>query len=401
MTRQKIEDDHLPGKCLQTIEKNGRFLLDSGSDLNLINISALRDDVIVYDHIVYELKGITEHFIRTLGFTNLDIKFGSEVCTIEFQIEQADFHKGILRKPFIIGQGVIINYRTTELIFTDHSEMTLQPRTETLVAVAAPNLAENSSILIDSQNVTEAITTVKNHSILVSFNNTTENCIQKAVPKFDQFEYEEFNEANVHTIQIQANQETKADSSRINRLQEALRLDHLNSEEKFSLLSVCNEYFDLFFLERDNITATSEITHGMRTSEAICPINEKPYRLPQRHRQEITEQMDTLEREGVIAPSDSPWNASLLVVLKKPDVNGKVKYRVCVDFRRLNQVTVGNAFPFPNVTDILEQLGKSKYYSTLDLAQGYHQVLMNPTDRKKPLFPLTRVTTNFCECPLG
>lgn len=323
---------------------------------------------------------------------------------------QADFpvpHEGILGKPFIVGQGVIINYRTTELIFTDHSEMTLQPRTETLVAVTAPNLAENSSILIDNQKVTDTITcgncitTVKNHSVLVSFINTSEELIQIAVPKLDQFVYEEFNEANVNAIQIQEKPKTKADSSRISRLQEALRLDHLNPEEKSSLLSVCNEYSDLFFLEGDNITATSAITHEIRTSEAVCPINEKPYRLPQRHRQEITEQMDTLEREGVIAPSDSPWNAPLLVVPKKPDVNGKVKYRVCVDFRRLNQVTVGDAFPLPNITDILDQLGKSKYYSTLDLAQGYHQVPMNPADREKTAFSTDKGHYEFLRMPFG
>lgn len=88
--------------------------------------------------------------------------------------------------------------------------------------------------------------------------------------------------------------------------------------------------------------------------------------------------MKALERDGVITHSDSPWNAPLLVVpKKKPDINGKVKYRVCVDFRKLNQVTVGDAFPLPNITDILDQLGKSKYYTTLDLAQGYHYSLFD------------------------
>lgn len=69
-------------------------------------------------------------------------------------------------------------------------------------------------------------------------------------------------------------------------------------------------------------------------------------------------------------------------------VNVKVKYWVCVDFRRLNQlVTVGDAFPLPNITDILDHLGKSKiYYSTLDLDHGYHQVTMNLPNREKTAF---------------
>jgi len=82
-------------------------------------------------------------------------------------------------------------------------------------------------------------------SVLVSFINTTENSIQITIPKLDQFINEEFNEANIHVIQIQEYPEPKADSSRIIRLQEALLLNHLNSEEKSSLLSSCNEHSNL------------------------------------------------------------------------------------------------------------------------------------------------------------
>jgi len=141
-------------------------------------------------------------------------------------------------------------------------------------------------------------------------------------------------------------------------------------EEKSALLSICNGYSDIFFLDGDKIKATSVISHEIRTSEAVQPINDKPYRLPQRNWQEITDQMEALERDGVITLSDSSWNAPLLVVPKKPDIDGKVNYRVCVDFWKLNQVTVGDAFPLPNITDILDQIRKSKYYTTLDLAQG-------------------------------
>jgi len=52
--------------------------------------------------------------------------------------------------------------------------------------------------------------------------------------------------------------------------------------------------------------ATTSIAHEIRTSEVVQPINDKPYRLPQRHRQEITDQMEALERDGIITPSDSP-----------------------------------------------------------------------------------------------
>ena len=62
--------------------------------------------------------------------------------------------EGILGMPFIVGQGAIVNYQTNELTLTDRSNITLQPRTETIVAVSAPDTAENIQILVDSQKIT-------------------------------------------------------------------------------------------------------------------------------------------------------------------------------------------------------------------------------------------------------
>jgi len=98
--------------------------------------------------------------------------------------------------------------------------------------------------------------------------------------------------------------------------------------------------------------------------------------------------MKELERSKIIQPSNSPWNAPLNVVSKKPDAQGKPQYRVCVDFRRLNQITVRGAFPIPRIDEILDQLGRSRYYSTLHLASGYHQVPIRPEDRQKTAFSI-------------
>ncbi|KAL4083611.1 hypothetical protein QTP88_028927 [Uroleucon formosanum] len=402
--------DHVQCQSPQTIPADSKFLIDSGSDLNLIKLSSLRDEVIAYDHTVYELKGITDNFVTTLGSVTIELQIGRERRRVEFQVVKSDFpvlNEGILGKPFIIGHGTIINYQSKELILPPLVNLTILPRTEILVAIPASHKTEGSNILISSQSITNAltcgncVTTVRNHLIYVPFINPTDNQVQLQIPQLEQLEHEDFNEANVHLSQISENTEPCVDGNRISRLHLALRTCHLNSEEKSSLLTICEEYSDVFQLEGDKITATTAVTHEIKTSEAVHPIHEKPYRLPQRHRQEITEKMEALEREGVIAPSDSPGNAPLLVVPKKPDVNGVVKYRVCIDFRRLNQVTVGDAFPLPNITDILDQLGKSKYYSTLDLAQGYHQVPMNPADREKTAFSMDKGHFEFLRMPFG
>jgi len=108
--------------------------------------------------------------------------------------------------------------------------------------------------------------------------------------------------------------------------------------------------------------------------------------------------MEELESNNVIQPSESPWNAPLIVVAKKPDAHGNPKYRVCVDFRCLNELTVGDAYPIPRLDEILDQLGRSRYYTTLDLVSGYHQVSIKTEEQH---FLLTRATMSFGECHSG
>lgn len=346
-----------------------------------------------------------------MGQTQLELYIGDNIIVAMFQVIHSAFpipNDGILGRPFMVENKIILNYQTNEVIIPDGAEIVLQPRTETLVEIEAGNRDEGEFIIIENQEITKsvmcsnAVTRVQNKRVLATLINPTEEAIKLKMPNLKELAHEEFKEALIHSVQVTDRQEEpQANSSRLRKLEEALRTDHLNSEERESLVAVCQDYSDIFFLEGDRVSATTAVTHGIKTSDAVSPIHVKPYRLPQRHRQEITDQMEALEREGVITASESPWNAPLLVVPKKPDVNGKVKYRVCVDFRRLNEVTIGDAFPLPNIVDILDQLGRSKYYSTLDLAHGYHQIPMDPSDRCKTAFSTDRGHFEFERMPFG
>jgi len=128
------------------------------------------------------------------------------------------------------------------------------------------------------------------------------------------------------------------------------------------------------------------VHHEIKIPRVTQPIHQKPYRLPYAKKEEIAKQVKKIQQDGIITPSDSPWNAPLLIVPKKSDVLGEKKYRVVVDFRKLNSITVGDAFPIPNITEILHQLGKAKYFTCLDMASRYHQIPLHPDDREKTGF---------------
>lgn len=118
----------------------------------------------------------------------------------------------------------------------------------------------------------------------------------------------------------------------------------------------------------------------------LVPIQSKNYRFPEIHKEEVKKQVAKMLNQGIIQPSISPWSSPLWVVPKKPDASGKIKWRIVIDYRKLNNVTIGDAYPLPNITDILDQLGTAKYFTTLDLASGFHQIPMNPEDVPKTAF---------------
>jgi hypothetical protein len=135
-------------------------------------------------------------------------------------------------------------------------------------------------------------------------------------------------------------------------------------------------------LESNATTCTDEI----KTPGETQPTYQKPYKLPYAQNGEIANHVEQMKRDDIITQSNNPWNAPLLVVPKKEDASENKKYRVVMDFRKFNSITVGDAFPMSNVTEILDQLGKAKYFTYLDMANEYHQIPLHPNDREKTGF---------------
>ena len=105
----------------------------------------------------------------------------------------------------------------------------------------------------------------------------------------------------------------------------------------------------------------------------------------------IREQVEGLLAAGLVEPSDSPWSSRLVCAPKKGSDGTKNEIRVCVDFRDVNALCVKDAYPAPNIEATLDQLNKAAWYSSIDLAKGYHQV------------PLTERAKQICSfrCPSG
>nr|GFB04783.1 putative reverse transcriptase domain-containing protein [Tanacetum cinerariifolium] len=112
-----------------------------------------------------------------------------------------------------------------------------------------------------------------------------------------------------------------------------------------------------------------------------APVARVPYRLAPSGMKDLSKQMKELSDKGFIRPSSSPWGAPVLFVKKKDG-----SFRMCIDYRELNKLTVKNRYPLPRIDDLFDQLQGSSVYSKDDLRTGYHQLRVREEDISKTAF---------------
>ena len=112
--------------------------------------------------------------------------------------------------------------------------------------------------------------------------------------------------------------------------------------------------------------------------------------------QVIDDEVDRMLKLDVIEPCASPWASNVLIVWK---ADGKPRF--CIDFRRLNDKTIKDHYPLPNIQYIYRQVGHSSWFSTVDLESGFWQLLIKPSDRPKTAFITPKGQYQFKRMPLG
>lgn len=179
-----------------------------------------------------------------------------------------------------------------------------------------------------------------------------------------------------------------------------INFGHLNNEETKKITNLLNDFKDLFYIEGDELSATTEIEHKIIT-DTEKPLYSKIYRYPQIHEDEIRKQIDNMLKHNIIRESNSAYNSPLWIVPKKADNSGTKNWRIVIDYRKLNEHTVEDKFPIPNLNSLLDRLGRAQYFSTIDLAKGFHQILLAEEDRKKTAFSTPFGHFEFIRMPFG
>ena len=158
-------------------------------------------------------------------------------------------------------------------------------------------------------------------------------------------------------------------------------VDTHSSEVRLEDVPVVRDFLDVFLDDLLGLPPEREINFPIDLVPGTAPISLPPYRMAPAELKELKTQLQELVDRGFIRPSISPWGAPVLFVKKKDDT-----WRLCIDYRQLNKVTIRNKYPLPRIDDLFDQLQGVKVFSKIDLRSGYHQLRIRESDIPKTAF---------------
>ncbi|GBM40817.1 Retrovirus-related Pol polyprotein from transposon 412 [Araneus ventricosus] len=157
-------------------------------------------------------------------------------------------------------------------------------------------------------------------------------------------------------------------------------LEGLNEEQRTAVKELLQEFQNLFSTSDSDVGRCNMTQHRINTGNHP-PIKKYPRCLPLAKKEEAERLVKEMVDNGIIEESSGPW-ASPIVLVKKKD--GSTRF--CVDYRKLNEITIKDSYPLPRIDNTLDALNGSQWFSTLDLKSGYWQVEIQPQDKEKTDF---------------
>nr|GEX56023.1 putative reverse transcriptase domain-containing protein [Tanacetum cinerariifolium] len=148
---------------------------------------------------------------------------------------------------------------------------------------------------------------------------------------------------------------------------------------------VIRDFPEVFLGDLPGLPLPRQVEFLIDLVPGAAPVAHAPYRLVPSEMKELAKQLQELYEKGFICPSSSPWGAPVLFVKNKDG-----SFRMCIDYRELNKLTVKNCYPLPRIDDLFDQLQGSSVYSKIDLRTGYHQLRIREED-----IPITAFKTRY------
>ena len=355
--------------------------MDSGASINIIKGNKINKE--------WPIEIVEKNF--KMGN---DLHSSNKLVKIKIRVKQYNFYVVPENFPIpedgILGLPLMKNYKyslTNDFLTLDGNiykliDSGIHIEADTVRRVKLPSKIKNGHIIIhDHTNIDDGIFLAKDYEVKIPIINSKNepliidsNNINTLIPV--RINYLEHQINKINNIEL---------GKRIKLLQESTRLSHVENSIKENLEKIIYKYNDIFHLSGDELHCCKIMQHEIILKDQR-PVNLKNHKLPECYKEEVNRQVKEQLKEGIIQDSNSPYNSPIWVVKKKLDASGKQKYRIVIDFRKLNEKTDQDSYPLPNIDEILDHLGKAKFFSALDLSKGFFQIPIHPDSRKYTAF---------------
>lgn len=337
--------------------------IDTGAQISTLRPCKLFGNTEVNCNERIPIMGIAKDLtLFTLGQIETEIYFNDISFKHEFHIVQDKFNipnDGIIGNDFLTKYGAVIDYERNRLI----------------LQVPENNVKKEKQAVIDLQNemqtrrVSNSSVRKKGDRNYFKYNDVLVKPNTEIVPlktitididDDDIFESllndnDASKMANIKIASIDSTEITDAHNRR-EYLMSNLDIGHCEEMEKIEMTKICEQYGAAFYIDGDKLNHTDVISHFIALKPGTSPIFTRQYRIPETQRGEIQRQIDELEMKGIIEKSNSAWNSPLLLVPKKDNKEGGKEYRMVIDFRKLNAVTIPHSYPIPLIDEKIDQM---------------------------------------------
>lgn len=170
----------------------------------------------------------------------------------------------------------------------------------------------------------------------------------------------------------------------------------MSDQGKVKLIEIIKANKNAFIMSGEMGGYKGPIEHQIHLIQGSLPIAQRPYRVPIGLRGEVERQIKELLEKKIIRPSTSAFCAPIVLVRKKDNT-----YRMAIDYRKLNKITVPETYIMPLIQDILDICGGKRFYTSFDFKMGFYQIKMHPKDIEKTAFGTFLGLYEFIRMPFG
>ena len=412
-------------------QSNVNWLIDTGASPNVLDFK-MYDQIPLYikpalHQASADLRAADGSLLNVYGETVISVKIGS--CSFEICVVVADLGgdiDGILGMRFLSDQACVIDTCTGSLKMknievrlqrqeSSHCcrvrvayNVTINPDCEQVFRVKADlkrckeqfdvGIIQSTTSFVEDTGllISNAVVNVNSSELLVTCMNLNDEPVKlqkgitvallspvQQVIELTENQSDEYEEMQLENLPYHLQDMAKTAS------------EYLTESQSRKMYGMISRNAEVFVGADGKLGLNTSVKHSINTGNAP-PVKMRAYKTAVSQKKLIEEELEKMLEAQVIEPSESPWSSPVVLVTKK---DGSPRF--CVDYRKLNSVTVRDCWPLPNINDCLDSLSGACWFSTMDLASGYWQCEIDEADRSKTAFVTHKGLFQFNVLPMG